>query len=261
MRLATLSSGSSGNAVYIGTERRNILVDAGISFKRIKEGLETLGLVPEDLDAIFITHEHSDHISGLGVLLRKCHLPVYLTEGTYDYIKRCRSLGALPEDCFRIIKPGAQITCADLNVCAIASSHDAAEPVIYRFDCKERSAAVVTDLGCYDDKIIAALDGLDAMVLEANHDVRMLEVGPYTYELKTRILSSDGHLSNELAGQLLARIYSPRLKHVLLGHISEHNNYPQLALEAVGVEAAFAGIPRDILDIAPRNKISEIYEL
>jgi len=261
MKLASLASSSSGNSIYIGTEKRNILVDAGISYKKICEGLEGLSLLPSDLDAILITHEHSDHIGGLGVFLRKNPLPVYLTEGTYNYIVEHKSLGSVPEDCFQIIKSDSSFMLGDIEVNAYSIFHDAAEPVSYRFNNAGASAAIITDLGKYDDALINKFMGLNALVLETNHDVRMLEMGPYTYSLKRRILGDKGHLSNELAARLLLNINSEQLRFVLLGHISPQNNFPELALEAIKSELILSKAHKPWIGIAPRFGLSEIIEV
>lgn len=260
MRLATIASGSSGNCIYIGTEGRNIIVDAGIPLRRIEQGLGQLGLEVEDLDAVFVSHEHSDHIGGLGVLLRRHAIPVFLSEGTYEAIAQGRMLGSVPEDVFMPFKPGGSFGFGDITVCPIPVTHDAAQPVIYRFDSGESSCAVVTDLGNYDEAIAEKLQGLGALVLEANHDLRMLQAGPYPYQTKRRIVSDLGHLSNETAGRLLVRLMNPSLKKVILGHISKTNNYPDLAYKAVHMELAFLDDCPAELYIAPPSGLSEVVE-
>lgn len=260
MRLATIASGSSGNCIYIGTEKRNILIDAGISLKRIETGLESLGLGVNDLDGILITHEHADHIGGLGVLLRKYEVPVYLTEGTYNEIKRKNLLGKVNDEYFQVIFPDTEFSLGDIKAESFSVSHDAAQPVVYRVTSNDHSAAVVTDLGVYDKDLAERLCGLDAVLLEANHDVRMLQTGPYPYPTKQRILGEKGHLSNESAARLLCDINSQRLKHVILGHISKINNYVELALETVRTEGRFSGCEADVVS-APPDRLSDIIEI
>ncbi len=260
MKIATIASGSSGNCIYIGSGKRNIIVDAGISLRRIEKGLGEMGLGAGDLDAVFVTHEHADHISGLGVLLRKYPMPVYLSEGTYEAISNGRMLGSVPDEVFKPFKAGGSFGFGDMTVSPISVSHDAADPVIYRFDCGKSACAIVTDLGNYDDALIGRLQGLDAVILEANHDLRMLQAGPYPYQLKHRISSDKGHLSNEAAGRLLTGLLNPSLGSVMLGHISKTNNYPELALEAVHMELAFAGAADANLTVAPPSCNSELIE-
>lgn len=274
MKFGTIASGSSGNCIYVKSGNRNILIDAGISLKRIEAGLAGYGLKVSDLDAILVTHEHSDHISGLGTLLRKYEVPVYLTDGTLSAINKGGLIGRVPEEFFNVIRPEHAFALGDINVEAFGISHDAAEPVCYRIECREgaqaatgdvlqtaaRSLAIATDLGTYDDRLIERLLGLDAVLLEANHDVRMLQAGPYPYQLKARILSDRGHLSNESAAEFLKRIYSDRLHSVVLGHLSKTNNYEELARECVRLEMQFAGLESD-LSVASRTAPSELIEV
>jgi len=260
MRLATIASGSSGNCIYMGCARGNILIDAGISLKRIECGLEKLGLSPGDLDGILITHEHIDHVGGLGVLLRKYHVPVYCTGGTGRGILNMGNLGRIPENVFRWVTPGTVFELCGMEIRPIPVSHDAAQPVIYRIDGEGGSLAVVTDLGEWNSALEQQLTGLNVLLLEANHDIRMLETGPYPYRTKQRIYGKQGHLCNEAAGALLRQLLNPGLHHVLLGHISRTNNYEALALECVKLEVAFAENPPEVL-IAPGNGLSPVVEV
>ena len=259
MKLVTIASGSGGNCIYVESEHRRILIDAGISLKRIEAGLGKLSLSASDIDALLITHEHADHIGGLGVLLRKYSMPVYCTEGTYRAVMSMGALGRLPEDNFRWITTREPFTIGDMSIRALAVSHDAAEPVAYRISAGEKSIAVVTDLGTTCG-MAEQLRGLSALVLEANHDERMLEAGPYPYTTKRRIKSDSGHLSNEAAGRLLADISWPGLSQVLLGHISRINNYDKLAYEGVRCEAAF-GEKLPEISLAPEKELSKIIEV
>ena len=179
MDFCSIASGSSGNCIFVGTERTSLLIDAGISGKRVKEGLHGLDRKPEELDAILITHEHSDHIKGLGVLARKYGIPIYSTTGTISAMKEQQLLGKVDEELFHTVTPDCSFEIGDLEVQPFRVSHDAAEPVAYRMCSKEKSVAVATDLGYYDDYIIEHLKGLDAVLLESNHDVNMLQVGAY----------------------------------------------------------------------------------
>lgn len=265
MRMVTLSSGSSGNCIYIGSQNHHILIDAGIAGKRVEEGLKQLELSPADLDAVFITHEHIDHIGGLGVLSRKYGLPIYATEGTLEQIQSVSSLGKMPEGLYHSIHAGESVLVGDLELKPFAVAHDAAEPVAYRVECGPNSVAVVTDLGEYTSQTVEQLQKLDALILEANHDVRMLQVGPYPYALKQRILGRCGHLSNEAAGHLLHDIMHDHLQKVVLGHLSKENNYADLAYETVRMEVTLGeggwqGSELD-LSVAPRTGLSQILEV
>lgn len=242
MRLCSIASGSSGNCIYVGSETTHLLVDVGISGKRTESGLEELGLTGRDIDGILITHEHADHIQGLGVIARKYEIPVYATAGTLGEIKKlCATdkgggLGRIDCGLFHEVREDVKFTIKDLTVNPMHISHDAAQPVGYRISYGHKRVAVCTDLGIYNEYTVECLKGMDAMLLESNHDVNMLQVGPYPYYLKQRILGDRGHLSNENSGRLLCRILHDKLKTVFLGHLSKENNLPELAYESVRME-------------------------
>lgn len=236
MRMYPIASGSSGNSIYIGSSNTHILVDAGISKKRIEDGLKGAGLKGGDIDAILITHEHADHIQGLGVFCRKYPVPVYGTAATLRQIQLNSSLGYIPPELFIEITPDREFTLGDICVNSMRISHDAADPVAYSFKRGDKRMAIATDMGVYDDYVVERLKGMDVLLVEANHDIRMLQVGPYPYQLKQRILSERGHLSNETAGRLLSNIACDRLKTIILGHLSKENNLPELAYETVRLE-------------------------
>lgn len=238
MRIATVASGSSGNCVYVGSDNTHVLVDVGISGKRTEMGLNANGISMKDISAILITHEHIDHINGLGVISRKYEIPIYTTEGTADAIRKNTKLGKIPEDLYVNIESDSPFYIGDLEVCPFNISHDAAQPVAYRFNKGNKSVAVATDMGKYDDYIVNNLSNLDALLIEANHDVRMLLAGTYPYYLKQRILGEKGHLSNETSGKLINDILHDGLKYIMLGHLSKENNYEDLAYETVKSEIA-----------------------
>lgn len=262
MRLCSIASGSSGNCIYVGSEQTHLLVDTGISKKKIEEGLNALELSGNEIHGILITHEHSDHIQGLGVFSRKYEVPIYATKGTLQGIRECKSLGKMPEGLFREVSANVSFQIGDMEIKPFAISHDANEPSGFRVSNQKKSVAVATDLGIYDQYIVDNLKNLDAVVLEANHDVHMVEVGPYPYHLKQRVLGNKGHLSNELSGRLLCDILHEGLKHVMLGHLSKENNYEALAYETVKLEVTLGDNPyngEDIpLIVAKRDTISDI---
>lgn len=262
MRLCSIASGSSGNCIYTGTETTHVLVDAGISGKKVESGLHSLGLTGHDIDGILVTHEHSDHISGLGVLCRRYRIPVYATKGTIEAIQDCSSIGAIPEELFCEIEADEPFCIKDLTVNPMCISHDAAQPVAYRFSYGKKRAAVCTDLGTYNDYTVECLKKMDVLFLEANHDVNMLQVGSYPYYLKRRILGDKGHLSNENSGRLLSRVLHDDLKQVVLGHLSKENNLPELAFETVKLEIELADNPYKAGDfpiqVARRSDVSEM---
>jgi phosphoribosyl 1,2-cyclic phosphodiesterase len=240
MRISTVASGSSGNCVYVGSDNTHVLVDVGISGKRTEQGLNDNGISIKDISAILITHEHIDHINGLGVISRKYEIPIYTTKGTADAIKMNKKIGRIPDDLYVNIEADSPFNIGDLEVCPFNISHDAAQPVAYRFNNGSKSVAVATDMGKYDDYIVNNLKKLDAILIEANHDIRMLLAGAYPYYLKQRILGDRGHLSNEASGKLINDILHDGLKYILLGHLSKENNYEDLAYETVKSEIAIS---------------------
>lgn len=262
MKLCSIASGSSGNCICVGSDKTTLLVDVGISKKKVEEGLNTIDMTGRDVDGILITHEHSDHIKGLGVFVRKYQVPVYATLGTIEEIKSCSSLGKLPEGIFRPIQADHNFEIEDLKVEPFTISHDAAQPVGYRIRHQDKSVGIATDLGKYTDYIVDKLAGSDVLLLEANHDVNMLQVGPYPYYLKRRILGDRGHLSNELAGRLLCELLHDNLKSVMLGHLSKENNYEKLAYETVCAEVTMGDNPycsKDFpIQVAHREQASEM---
>ncbi len=266
--MATIASGSSGNCTYIGTENTHILIDAGVSMKRTVEGLKDLGLSLQDIDAIFVTHEHSDHIQGLPMIEKKFGVGLYATEGTLRGIRAADKSHVIDEALCRVVRAEEETQIRDLSILPITICHDAREPVAYTVTQtgteRVKRAAVATDLGCFDRRIEEALSGVDVLLLEANHDVRMLQAGPYPYQLKQRILSDTGHLSNDAAGELLSRLLHNRMKGILLGHLSEKNNLPELAYETVRVEIELSDTPfhgNDFpIHVAPRADLSGVLE-
>lgn len=265
MRLVSIASGSSGNCIYIGSDNTHILVDAGISNKRIEQGLNEIGLKGNDINAVVITHEHSDHTKGLGVLARKYGVPIYGTKETLEEIGEMKYLGEYPRELFCPVRPDVEFTVGGLNIQPFSIDHDAANPVAYRVNHGRRNVAVATDMGHYDQYVIDHLQGLDALLLESNHDVNMLETGPYPYYLKRRILGDHGHLSNENAGRLLNYVLHDHLKHILLGHLSKENNYEALAYETVRLEIDQGDTPYKASDfsiaVAKRDEMSQIINL
>ena len=257
----TLYSGSSGNCGLVRCGQQYLLIDMGKSCRTTLTALKSLGLAVSDCVGILITHEHSDHIKGLGVLARKYQIPVYTTGGTVDALSRM-NLGKMPEGIFHEIREDETFSVGDLKIDPFTISHDAAQPVGYRIECDDHSVGIATDLGKYNEYIIENLQNLDALLLEANHDIRMLQVGKYPYYLKQRILGDRGHLSNENAGRLLCRLLHDNMKAIFLGHLSRENNYEELAYETVCSEVTLGDNPyksRDFkIQVAKRDCISEV---
>ena len=261
MKFCSIASGSSGNCLYAGSSAASVLIDAGISGRRIEEGLNAIDQTTQDIDGILVTHEHSDHIRGLGVLARRYGIPLYATRGTIDAVADMPSVGRIPEDLLREIRADEAFQIGDLFIRPFRISHDAAEPVGFRIEHDGASLAVATDMGCFDDYTVGNLKGPDVLLIESNHDVRMLEAGRYPYYLKRRILGEKGHLSNESAGHLLVRTLHDKIRHIYLGHLSRENNYEELAYETVCEEITMGDCPYTSKDfpitIAHRDVCSE----
>ncbi|MCM1182748.1 MAG: MBL fold metallo-hydrolase [Roseburia sp.] len=265
MRMCSIASGSSGNCIYVGTDVTHLLVDVGVSCKKTEEGLHKLGISGRDIDGILITHEHTDHIGGLGVISRKFGIPIYATAGTIAEIKKVGSLGDIDASLFCEVMADEKMILKDITVNPMKISHDAAQPVAYRFQYGSEKMAVVTDLGTYNEYTVECLKGMDVLMLEANHDINMLQVGPYPYYLKQRILGNKGHLSNELSGKLLSCLLHDNLKSVILGHLSKENNLAELAYETVRLEISMADNPYKPDDfpiyVAKRSEPSQVVGL
>lgn len=251
MNITTLASGSSGNCILVSHADTHLLVDCGISCRRIKTALAGLGLSPADLTGILITHEHSDHIGGLATLFKQYHLPVYCSVGT------ARQLAyriAFVEEVLHPFEPGDCFALGQLTVGSFPTLHDAAAPVGYTFTDGVRKAAIVTDLGEVTPAVAEAVQGCHFLVAEANHDPDMVKSGPYPYYLKQRILGQRGHLSNAACAQLI-RISGAAC--AVLAHLSAENNSPGVALNTV--HAALGD--RVSISVAPRSETGRRWEV
>lgn len=229
MRICIFASGSSGNCMLLSSGDTNILIDAGISMRRIDNALRQAGLAMRDVGGVLITHEHSDHISGLKMLIKHYAVPVYAPRTV-----AARLRGMLPEvdGCLRIIEPGRDTAIGTMKVRAFHTPHDTDESVGYRVEAGG-VFALATDMGCVTEEIEENLRGADTVLIEANHDIDMLCYGPYPVYLKRRILSDRGHLSNEDCARLVRTLAENGVNRVILGHLSRENNTPEKALAAV----------------------------
>ena len=262
MRFCPLVSGSSGNSTYVGTEHTHLLVDAGVSGKKIETELAKLSLSGHQLDGIFVTHEHLDHIKGIGVLSRRYDLPVYATEGTWQAMEA--DLGKIAPKNKKMLYCGEKTVINDLVVAPFAIPHDAAEPVGFTFLDGKSKVAVAPDIGHPSEAVKEGICDCNALLLEANHDIEMLKRGPYPYALKQRILGDHGHMANVTAGMLLAEMMTERLQVVFLGHLSAENNTPPLAYHDVS-ETLYQNhirVGRDVaLQLAERCGVSALVEV
>ena len=229
MLLTTFASGSTGNCALVCAGGGNILIDAGISMKRIRENLALSGFLPEDLAGILITHEHSDHISGLEMMIKYHGTPVYAPE---TLARNLRQVVRGAERCLHVIPVGDGFELGGMNVTAFRTPHDTDESVGYRMECG-CALGFATDMGCVTEEVLDALYGCEAVLIEANHDTDMLMRGPYPPHLKRRILSPHGHLSNSDCAHLAVALADNGTRYIVLGHLSRENNTPELAYKTV----------------------------
>jgi phosphoribosyl 1,2-cyclic phosphodiesterase len=264
IRIAIIASGSSGNCIYISSDDTHLLVDAGVSCKRIEEGLIGFGINPDELCGILVTHEHSDHIKGIGTFVKKHKIPVYGTIETLAAMKRSQCAKAVPMELMIHTIANSSFNIGDIAITVTETSHDAAHSVCYRFENSAGIIAMATDLGKYDDRIISHLSGADILYLESNYDHEMLMVGNYPYYLKCRIDGDLGHLSNDCSAELIEKVLHPGLKHVILAHLSHENNYPEIAyrthLNMINDAWSFKSA-KPTLDVALRDVPSVAYEI
>ena len=261
LTLTTLASGSSGNCLLVSSGSTHLLVDAGISARRIAGHLRILGIDPAGLSGILITHEHTDHIAGLATLFRQYHLPIYASHGTGRQL--CYRLAAL-EDQLHPFAQGAPFSIGELEVSSFPTLHDTPYSVGYSITDGHHRAAVVTDLGLVTQDVLAGISGCHLLVAETNHDEDWVRSGPYPYPLKQRILGDHGHLSNEAGGQLVCSAVAAGAVQVVLAHLSSENNTParaygvvSAALERMG---ALAGADL-ALSVAPRSEPGPTYQV
>ena len=251
MEFYTIASSSAGNAALVCHEDTHLLIDAGVSCRRITQALASLRLMLDELDGILITHEHIDHVRGLATLAKKCGAGLYATYGTASALD-------YPAQRVHAFAAGDEFTVGSLRVKSFRTSHDARESVGYRIESDDGSLAVLTDTGVITDEAHDLALGADTLLLEANHDIEMLKTGPYPYPLKQRILGEYGHLSNEAAAGFAVECVRAGTSDILLAHLSGENNTPQLAEYTVG-RALQAGGLTVRLSAAPRDTVSEVH--
>ena len=261
MTFCPLYSGSSGNCSYVSDGKTGILIDAGLSGKQIVDALGQIGVLPETLSAIVITHEHSDHVKGAGILSRRFHLPVYANEGTWRGM--VRQFGNALPGLNRVFETGHDFYIGGLAVHPFAIPHDANDPVGFRVYAGARSVATATDMGYVRKDVLEALRGTDVVLFESNHDPDMLLRNPhYTSTLKQRILGRSGHLSNEACGQGICDLLERDVRHVVLGHLSGENNTPELAMDtSLRILTDHGVVPeQDVrLYMAWRDHVGQVY--
>lgn len=248
--LYSLISGSSGNCSLISYKDTNILIDCGMSGKRLEELLKVLNLTGSDLDAILVTHEHTDHISGIGVVSRRYNLPIYATEQTHNAM----NIGTIADENIKILEPDRPFEIGNVGIDAFSIPHDAADPVGYRLYCKNKKFTVATDIGTMTSELFYSISGSDSVILEANHDIEMLKNGSYPESLKSRILSNFGHMSNELSAKCASALAACGTKNIMLSHLSNENNTPTLAYNTVAEKLAENGAKKGDVNLLVANR-------
>ena len=257
MTLHTLASGSEGNCLLVQCGRTRLLLDAGISLRRITAALGALGLSMAEVDGILLTHGHTDHIAALGTLCKHHKTPLYASAGAAAQI--CDKFGAAQYQ-LRTVRAGEAFAVGEVTVTPFPTSHDAWGSMDYRLDGEDGSIGVLTDTGYVTDEAFDVLMGVDLLVLESNHDVEWLRSGPYPYYLKERILGAYGHLSNDDAARFAAEMARQGTREIVLAHLSRENNTPARALDTVQRTLSAAGLTVR-LSVAPRGETSACYEV
>lgn len=259
-QFVSIISGSSGNATFVSDGKTNLLIDCGTSGKKLEAALMEIGVSPDSIDALLITHEHSDHIKGAGVIARKYKLPIFATAPTHSAME----IGNIDDSQIKEVSPEKCLEIGTIAVTPFSIPHDAAAPVGYTFTDGHDKVALATDIGRMSGEIMSNLRGSSKIILESNHDVEMLRVGPYPYPLKQRILSDVGHLSNINAAKTALELVKSGTQHLMLGHLSVHNNLPELATMETYNALTNAGVKvgSDVtLQVADRYKITRFESL
>jgi phosphoribosyl 1,2-cyclic phosphodiesterase len=253
VKFCVLASGSSGNSALLATSRTRILVDAGLSFKALARRLESLGEPLETLTGVLVTHEHSDHVAGLARLARRLRIPVYISKLTAPAIAWEDHLPAL--ECFQA---GAHFTVGDIEVDSFSIPHDAVDPVGFCFRAEGIKIAIATDLGYITESVKFHLRRCHVLLLESNHDLEMLKVGPYPWSVKQRVMSRVGHLSNDCMSDFLLHDFDGFPQRLLLGHLSESNNHPEI-VRLVATQALERRGLATPLEIASQSRPTEVF--
>ncbi len=256
IRFQSIVSGSSGNCTLICSNKTKILIDCGISGKKITAYLNDMGINPCEIDRILVTHEHIDHTNGVGILSRKFNIPIVASEGTWEGME----IGKIPDENRIVFDKSQPLEIGDIKITPFDIPHDAMQPTGYVMESENKRFAVATDIGHITDSVVRNLVGCDAILLESNYDDHMLQTGPYPMHLKRRIAGAKGHLANKDAGTLATYLAKNGTKQIMLGHLSNENNSPEIAFSEVARELEFVGLQlgKDImLSVAPRYDVSE----
>lgn len=261
LNFCSLYSGSSGNSLFIETENTKLLIDAGVSSKKIEEALHDINVEPSLIDAIIVTHEHTDHVQGLGTFSKKFDIPVFANSETIDYMPR--QIEKINDKNLKKFNISEKFEIGDLQINSFSIPHDAANPCGFTITNKDKKISIATDIGHMTNPILKNLDGSDFVLLEANYDPEVLKYSKYPFPLKSRIAGPNGHLPNEMAGKTISHLLKSGLKGAILGHLSKESNFPELAYQTVVEELMAENFDKDSLSlsVASRTEHSKIFEI
>lgn len=257
----SLYSGSSGNCLFIESDNTKLLIDAGVSLKKIEEGLMNMNIEPSSLDGILVTHEHSDHIKSLGNLSKKFDIPVFASQKTYDAMPK--QVDKLSDANMKKFNIGEKFCINDVEINPFSIPHDAADPCGFNFSNNNKKISIATDIGHIDNNILKTLEGSSFILLESNYDTEVLKYTKYPFLLKQRIAGPNGHLSNEMAGKVINHLLKNGLNTAMLGHLSKESNFPALAYQTVADQILSDGtdISKISLSVASRDKVGNIIHI
>ena len=250
-----------GNCLYIESDNTKLLIDAGVSLKKIEKGLDTINVSPSSLDGILVTHEHSDHIQSLGNLSKKFNLPVFANSETFDAMPK--QTDKISTENINKFKIKQKFSINDIEVTPFAIPHDAANPCGFNISCSDDKISIATDIGHMTNEILKQLEGSDFVLLESNYDTEVLKLSKYPFSLKQRIAGPNGHLSNEVASKVINYLLHDNLKTAMLGHLSKESNFPELAYQTVVNELinSNSDVSKLNLSVASRNEPSDLIHI
>lgn len=257
LKFFSLYSGSTGNSLLLQSENCNLLIDSGVSAKKVIDGLEQVGTSISNIDAILVTHEHSDHIQSLGTLSKKYNIPVFANKKTWDAMKSQKD--KIEDHNVKFFTSNENFEIKDISIHSFSIPHDAADPCGFNFVSNKEKFSVATDIGHMTTNIIDCLENSKFLMLEANYEPEVLKCSRYPYLLKTRIAGPNGHLSNQLAGKTIAKLMDSGLEEVMLGHLSKENNFPELAHKSVLEELHYAGFSDPTIKIEVASRIAPTF--
>lgn len=252
LNFCSLYSGSSGNSLFVETENTRLLIDTGMSSKKIEEALSSIDIAPSSIDAILVTHEHVDHVKGLATVSKKFDIPVYSTLETFDAMPN--QTEKISEKNIKYFNIDDKFEINDLTINPFSIPHDAANPCGFNISCNNTSISIATDIGHMTNSILKHLEGSDFVLLESNYDTEVLKCCSYPFKLKSRIAGPNGHLSNTMAGKTISYLLKNGLKTAMLGHLSKESNFPELAYRTVVDELICDNYDESSLDLSVANR-------